>query len=107
MSSAADAPTKAKMTAKNTTLVYMTATKVITPVSFSNQKNKVISRVASNATRGGCHGLLACLLAHRPAFLLDAADSTAAPHFLFDRSCGTSPEGRGKESHVYVVTSVR
>lgn len=26
----------------------------------ATKKNKVISRVASNATRGGCHGLLAC-----------------------------------------------
>lgn len=53
------------------------------------------------ATRGGCHGLLA----QRPVSPLDAADFTAVPHFLFDRSCGTSLKGRGKESHAYVCTS--
>lgn len=38
------------------------------------------------------------LLLNRPASLFDAADFTAVPHFLFDRSCGTSLVGGARRA---------
>lgn len=38
------------------------------------------------------------LLLNRPASLVNAADFTAVPHFLFDRSCGTSLMGGARRA---------
>lgn len=94
---------EAKMTAKNTTLVNMTAGKSYRAGLLHWQKPKAVRSSFSSATRGGFHGLFFLTVLR---FLLDAADSTAVPHFLFDRSCGTFPRGGAKESHVYVDASV-
>lgn len=81
-----------------------------TPPSHTWLRQKWPRRSPSVTNKQGSYcveidsGKVPRILLNRPAFLVDAADFTAVPHFLFDRSCGTYPMGGARRA---VCTSAR